>query len=96
MNRVVLSPRAKADLNEIWEYSLIQWGVEQAEKYVRELWSVIEAQASELNQSIDVGNVRPGYRKARSGSHVIFLKVTIEGIDVMRILHRKMDFDRHF
>lgn len=37
MSQVVLSPKAKSDLSEIWDYTLEQWGVEQAEKYVREL-----------------------------------------------------------
>jgi len=36
-----------------------------------------------------------GYRKVRAGSHIIFFKVTTDGIDVVRILHQKMDFNRH-
>ena len=31
MSEVILSPRAKLDLGEIWDYTLSQWGVEQAE-----------------------------------------------------------------
>lgn len=29
----------KLYLGEIWDYTFSQWGVEQAEKNVRELWS---------------------------------------------------------
>jgi len=39
--------------------------------------------------------VRSGYRKKKSGSHVIFFKLIDDGIDVIRILHQRMDFDRH-
>ena len=95
MSRIVLSPRAKIDLSEIWDYSLLQWGVGQAEKYVRELWSAMETAASDSTKSVTVGDVRRGYRKSRSGSHVIFFKATDCGIDVVRILHQRMDFERH-
>ena len=96
MSGIVLSPKAKADLSEIWDYTYSEWGVEQAEKYVRDLWSVMQEQTRELTKSVDIGDVRKGYRKARSGSHVVFFKVTREGVvDVVRILHQKMDFDRH-
>lgn len=96
MSGIVLSPKAKADLSEVWDYTYSEWGVEQAEKYIRDLWSVMQEQARELTKSVDIGDVRKGYRKVRSGSHVIFFKVTREGVvDVVRILHQKMDFDRH-
>jgi toxin ParE1/3/4 len=32
MSQVILSPQAKADLSAIWDYSLAEWGVDQAEK----------------------------------------------------------------
>jgi len=96
MSGIVLSPKAKTDLSEIWDYTYFEWGVEQAEKYVRDLWSVMQEQARDLTKSVDIGDVRKGYRKVRSGSHVVFFQTTNDGvIDVVRILHQKMDFDRH-
>jgi len=74
-------------------FSLERWGLEQAEKYVRELWSAKEEQSGDLTKSVDISDVRKGYRKIRVGSHVIFFS---GGIDVVRILHQKMDFERHF
>jgi len=39
---------------------------------------------------------RAGYRKLAAGSHVLFYRVMSEGdIDVVRVLHRRMDVDRH-
>jgi toxin ParE1/3/4 len=96
MSGVVLSPKAKADLSDVWDYTYSEWGVEQAEKYIRELWAAMQEQTRDLTKSVDIGDVRKGYRKLRSGSHVIFFKVTRDGgVDVVRILHQKMDFDRH-
>ena len=96
MRRIILSPKAKVDLSQVWDYTFAEWGAEQAEKYIRELWAAIEEQSSDLTKSADISDVRKGYRKVRSGSHVIFFKVTKGGIlDVVRILHQKMDFDRH-
>ncbi|MGH6838747.1 MAG: type II toxin-antitoxin system RelE/ParE family toxin [Methylocella sp.] len=33
MSRFTLSPRAQADVDEIWDYIVKHWGVEQAEFY---------------------------------------------------------------
>jgi len=95
MSRVILSPKAKSDLSGIWDFSLERWGLEQAEKYVRELWSTMEEQSGDLTKSVDISDVRKGYGKIRVGSHVIFFKVISDGIDVVRILHQQMDFERH-
>ena len=96
MRRIIFSPKAKVDLSQVWDYTFAEWGAEQAEKYIRELCAAIEEQSSDLTKPLDISDVRKGYRKVRSGSHVIFFKVTKGGIlDVVRILHQKMDFDRH-
>jgi toxin ParE1/3/4 len=95
MSKVILSPRAKLDLSDIWDYTLGQWGAEQAEKYVRGLWASMARAASDSTLSVEIDDVRKGYRKFRYGSHVIFYKMTGHGIDVVRILHQKMDFDRY-
>lgn len=95
MSEIILSPRAKLDLGEIWDYTLLQWSVDQAEKYIRQLWSVMKHAVDNPTESVDIEDVRRSYRKSRSGSHVVFFKVTGDGIDVVRILHQRMDFDRH-
>jgi toxin ParE1/3/4 len=39
--------------------------------------------------------VRAGYRKYPGGSHVLFYRPATDGVDIVRILHQQMDFDRH-
>jgi hypothetical protein len=40
--------------------------------------------------------VRPGYRKHTVGSHTLYHRIASAGvIDVVRILHHRMDVDQH-
>jgi toxin ParE1/3/4 len=95
MTQYVLSPRAQADLEDIWAFTTNRWGLTQAEVYIRQIQSSIEtvAAAPALGRACD--EIRSGYRKYRTGSHVIFYRLTDGGIDVVRILHARMDFGRH-
>lgn len=95
MRQVILSPKAKSNLSGIWDYTLAEWGIDQAEKHIRELWTVMQAQAGDSSAAADISDIRKVYRKIRSGSHVIFFKSSGDGIDVVRILHQQMDFERH-
>jgi toxin ParE1/3/4 len=91
----VLSPHAHTDLDEIWDYTVKHWGVEQAELYVRQLETAIKSVAAEPGLGRSCDEIRAGYKKYTAGSHVLFFRQTNTGIDVVRILHRHMDSDRH-
>ena len=39
--------------------------------------------------------LRKGYRKYPAGSHMLFYRSIKSGIDIVRILHGRMDFERH-
>ncbi len=93
--RTVLTPRAQADIEEIWDYSADRWGLAQAETYIRQLWNDIAAVADRPSLGAKCPEVRRGYRKYPSGSHVVFYRLVAEGIDVVRILHERMDYERH-
>jgi toxin ParE1/3/4 len=41
-------------------------------------------------------DVRPGYRKHAVGSHTLYYRIGSDDvIDVVRVLHQRMDADRH-
>jgi toxin ParE1/3/4 len=61
--RFVLSPRARADLEEIWDYTADRRGLDQAETYTRALWQRIEAIAAEPAMGQDCSDIRAGYWK---------------------------------
>lgn len=95
MSRFVLTPRAKADLDEIWDYTVRKWSIEQAERYLRLIAEAFEliAEMPERGRSCD--GIREGYRKYPVDSHILFYREIADGVDVVRILHQRMDFDRH-
>lgn len=93
--RFVLSPRAETDLDEIWDYTADRWGLDQAETYTRALWHRIEAVAAKPAMGQDCSDIRAGYWKIPYGSHVLFYRLTGDGVDIVRILHERMDFERH-
>lgn len=95
MTRYVLSPRAQADLDEIWDYSAANWGDDQAEAYTRQIQAAVELIAADPRRGRACDDIRPGYSRFTVGSHVLFYRRAESGIDVVRILHQRMDFDRH-
>ncbi|MBS0613618.1 MAG: type II toxin-antitoxin system RelE/ParE family toxin [Proteobacteria bacterium] len=91
----VLAPRAQADLDDIWDYTVDRWGLDQAETYTRQLWKDIATVAKRPSLGRECLEVRQGYRKYPSGLHVLFYRTTTDGIDIVRILHERMDYERH-
>lgn len=92
-----LSRRAEKDLSGIWRYTVETWSREQADKYVTGLLGamadIAKAPAS-MGRSYE--HVRTGYCKYLWGKHVIFYKIHNDGsVFISRVLHEKMDFDRH-
>jgi toxin ParE1/3/4 len=94
-NHYTLSPRAQDDLDEIWAHTIEYWGIDQAEFYVRQIGQHIEAVAMQPMIGRACSGVRVGYYKYPSGSHVLFYRLIEGGIDVVRILHERMDFGRY-
>jgi toxin ParE1/3/4 len=90
--RFRLSQRARRDLAEIWRYSAERWSEAQADRYYGALIDAIEILADRPGLARDVADLRPGYRSMPCRSHVIFFRMTDNrGIEVMRILHQRMD-----
>jgi toxin ParE1/3/4 len=89
-----LTPQAESDLEDIWRYTQRRWSVTQADTYIREVLKVV----SELAASTRIGqkcDVRDGYFKIPVGAHVIYYRQSANAIEVVRILHGRMDVNRH-
>ncbi|MGQ0671337.1 MAG: type II toxin-antitoxin system RelE/ParE family toxin [Hyphomicrobium sp.] len=93
--RFALRPRARRDLDDIWDYSQERWGADRAEAYMRDLWRAMQAIAADPRRGQPCDDVRTGYRKYRAASHMIFYRQAREAIDIVRILHARMDFEQH-
>ena len=96
MSGYVLSPAARADLEQIWDYTAATWDDDQAENYVRDIQRAIERVVDNPMIGRVCDDVRPGYRKHPVGSHILYYRIHgVDVIDVVRILHQRMDVDRH-
>jgi toxin ParE1/3/4 len=96
MARYTLSPLARADLDEIWNYTVNQWSVTQADRYIRQIERAIEDIVVNPGLGRPCEEIRAAYRKHPIGSHMLFYRRQKTIIDVVRILHQSMDTERHF
>ncbi|AXS41110.1 type II toxin-antitoxin system RelE/ParE family toxin [Breoghania sp. L-A4] len=93
--RLQFLPAARADLDAIFDYTVKQWGLAQAERYLRDMQATCESLRAGRIKGRSAEHVRSGYRKAASGSHMIYFKLADERLIVVRILHQSMDVERH-
>ncbi len=83
------------DLERIWLYTNEEWGVEQANKYIRLLLSRFAwiAENPLLGKKRD--DVKSGYYCFPEGMHLIFYMIGNTGIDIIGIPHQNMDIVTH-
>ncbi len=89
-----LSPLAEADLEDIWLYTFQTWSAEQADSYHGSLVAAFQGLASgrKTGRAVDV---REGYFKYAVGSHLVFYRMDGAQVDVIRVLHQRMDVGRY-
>ena len=96
MKGYLLSPAAQADLGQIWDYSARNWGEEQADRYILNIRDACNALSDGSRQGRPVEAIRTGYRKLAVEAHFLFYRINEAGlIDVIRILHQRMDVAAH-
>lgn len=89
-----LSFRARADLDNIWNYSVGKWGRRKTGDYLRDIRLAIElvAERPELGGPHD--GIGAEYRKRPVGSHLIFHRAD-PLVEIVRVLHQNMDVRLH-
>lgn len=92
-----LSRRARADLGEIWDYTAKHWGDQQADDYLRTIWRACQDIAAGTAVGRSADEIRLGYSRFAVGAHVLFYRRTGRNsqIEIVRILHLRMDLPRH-
>lgn len=95
MSRILKSPAAENDLNEIW-WHIAQDNPDNADKLLDE----IAETSSKLAQFKDMGRPRdelhPRLRSLPVGRYLIFYMPIPDGIEIVRVLHGMMDIDALF
>ena len=94
MTRPTYTQLALQDLARIHVWSVAQFGDEWADLYLRQIQARLEKAASAPSLFRDASSVRPGLMKLRTGSHVAYVLSAPGLLQVVRILHGRMDPDR--
>ncbi len=90
-----LSPAAERDLENIWLYTRQQWNSEQADLYITILTNAFTELAQTPQTAAGCDHIRKGYRRLSVVRHMIYFRITDFGISIIRILHDRMDAQRH-
>jgi toxin ParE1/3/4 len=91
-----LRPSAEKDFVDIGKYSRKEWSEVQAQNYLQGLLQTIRQIGERPLAGRQLVGIRAGYHCRRSGSHLIFYIVKPdEPVEVVRILHEKLDIRRH-
>jgi toxin ParE1/3/4 len=87
----LLTNAAKNDLVGIAKFTQQRWGVDQRDKYLAQLDDMFHQLANhpELGKTCDY--IKRGYRKFPIASHVIYYRTFSNRIEIVRVLHKRMD-----
>jgi toxin ParE1/3/4 len=95
MGEFFLRPKAREDLEDTWSYTYETWGEDQADSYIYDMDSAFRALSAKPEKERPCDDIREGYRKHSLGKHIIFYRKSKKGIEIVRILHQRMDPDQH-
>jgi toxin ParE1/3/4 len=79
----------------MWEYSSERFGLDEAEAYLRGIQRAAATVTEDPRRGLACEEIRSGYRKFSVGSHVLFFRASATRVVIVRVLHARMNFDRH-
>lgn len=91
-----LSKLAERDLENIWGYSLENWSIKQADRYINEIVGQIEKVCLNPEIGRTIFESKPDHRLSKINSHLIIYKVEDQILKVDIILHERMDIENQF
>lgn len=89
-----ISKLAQSDLEQIWLYTIDEWSLSQAEKYIDGLLACFDAIADGSLPGKSVDYIREGYKKALYGKYYVFYRLGSDDVtEIIRVLHGSMDVE---
>ena len=95
MTKFILSNIADGDLADIFEYGVLNFGIDQATRYLLEINDKFQFIADNKELGRPAEEISKGLKRAIHNTHVIFYKEMEGSILIVRVLRREMDFMRH-
>ncbi len=96
MSNYRLSRLAAADIEEIAEYTIERFGIEQARRYRDGLKTCFDQLTKNPALGRRVEQLARGLKRFEHQSHVVFYVSEPENIFIVRVLHSCMDAPSHF
>jgi toxin ParE1/3/4 len=90
-----LTEIARADLKSIRRYSQRAWGPDRTAQYIAALRDTMKGLIAGTVVSRNRDDLWPGRQLATSGRHCVFFEADQSRILVVRVLHDRMDYQRH-
>ncbi|MFZ0254347.1 MAG: type II toxin-antitoxin system RelE/ParE family toxin [Gammaproteobacteria bacterium] len=91
-----LSKQAAEDLADIADYTMEQFGIEQARHYRDGLERCFQDLADNPNLGRSAEQLAPKLRRFEHQSHVVFYLLEAENLLIVRVLHASRDATKHF
>lgn len=85
-------PKAEADLEEIWEYTVSTWSEDQAVLYLENLKAAVDLLAEFPEMARLRKEFRPAVRLHPVREHLIVYLEHHDSLDVVRVLHNRSNW----
>ena len=89
----IITKKAVSDIEEIWLFTVEKWSVEQADRYYNLIFDEINFICKNSDAGKSMEYIRKGYRASKVKSHLIFYRIINDTIEIIRILHERMDIE---
>lgn len=86
-----LTKAATGDLKSIARFTQEKWGKAQRKLYLKQLDEGFKLLEREPGIGKRCDEIREGYRKFPLGSHIVFYRIHDSQLEIVRILHKRMD-----
>ena len=91
-----VSPRAKADLDEIWTYLATKASFAIADRVLSSIREVFERVSRQPEIGSRVGDRSPGLRFVMAGNYVVLYEIEKHKPRIRRVLHGARDLSQFF
>ncbi len=93
--KLIISPLARDDLRDIYQYGCLHWGKPRSQRYMEH----IKEQFENLTEHPQLGILREDLvdeiRSLTIDSHIIYYRNKSKKIEIVRVLHGRQDPQRH-
>lgn len=96
MLKLRFTPTAIATIEEIGEYTQLEWGIKQRDKYLNQLDQTFHMLARNPKMGMECSEISPNLQRYPKQKHIIYYRIEGEYITIVRILHERMEPENYF